>query len=530
MPKNYLIGIGGTGARVIEAAVNLCAAGFGPDSLSIFLVDPDAGNGNLTRTKSLITNYIKCRKNLTKGENTKIFKTDISIPPDEKGLVWEIFADTGATLSNFINYKNMMQNKKELSDFASVLFTDTELNTELNEGFRGHPSIGSVVMANPPQDEYPFKMLFDDLAGNKKPNDIRVFLVGSVFGGTGAAGFPTLGSKNILKYHSSAKLQENVSQILLGGALVLPYFSFELDAEAEAKENMFVTTNDFPIATKAALQYYNEKDLGFDQIYFIGDSLAQKVGKFGVGAKKQENLPHYIEVVSSLAAFDFYDQPEIKGEAEKMLFTAIRETDTVKWSDLPVSRDPDKIRGKQRDLKSLLTYMTVFAYSYLTYGKRILEAPHSVVKAYKETWYRENFDFSERDENDKEKDPRQKDNKNVLEDYTSFLSNFLFWITAMDDNSAKVELIDKSMLLSEDPEIGKAITLFNPENEVKKNTIGLLLKNERENKGNDFNNFKTRGLNAVTIRDKRIADAASKYLNIFYEGAKKYSELNYNVN
>ena len=66
MPKNYLIGIGGTGARVIEAAVNLCAAGFGPDELSIFLIDPDAGNGNLTRTKNLITNYIKCRKQLQK--------------------------------------------------------------------------------------------------------------------------------------------------------------------------------------------------------------------------------------------------------------------------------------------------------------------------------------------------------------------------------------------------------------------------------------------------------------------------------
>jgi hypothetical protein len=47
------------------------------------------------------------------------------------------------------------------------------------------------------------------------------------------------------------------------------------------------------------------------------------VGKFGVGAKKQENLPHYIEVVSSLAAFDFYEQPEIKEQADKMLFTAV---------------------------------------------------------------------------------------------------------------------------------------------------------------------------------------------------------------
>lgn len=529
MPKNYLIGIGGTGARVIEAAIHLCAAGYGPDELSLFLIDPDAGNGNLTRTKSLITDYIKCKKTLNKSENTKIFKTEIKIPPDEKGLVWEIFSDTGATLSNFINYKNMMQTKPELAEFASVLFTKNELTTELNEGFRGHPSIGSVVMSNPPQDRYPFKMLFDDLAGNKKPNDVRVFLVGSVFGGTGAAGFPTLGSKPLLKFHPAAKLQDNVSQILLGGALVLPYFSFDLDGEAEKNERMFVTTNDFPIATKAALQYYAEKDkgLGFDQIYFIGDSLAQKVGKFGVGSKKQENLPHYIEVVSSLAAFDFFEQPDVKGETEKMLFTAIRHTEKVGWSDLPVTRDPDKIRQKQMELKTLITNMTVFAFSFLTYGRKILATNHKDVK---ESWYRDYFRFNEKDEQEKIKDPRQKNSKEALDDFEKFLKNFIFWISALDDSSGKVELIDRKMLISKEPEVGKEPALINPEGETTRTHIGFLIKNEKENKGRDFNDFKIRGLNAVDLKDKKITDASSKFLNIFYEGSVKYSKLNYNIN
>ena len=526
MPKNYLIGIGGTGARVIEAAINLCAAGYGPDELSIFIVDPDAGNGNLTRTKTLITNYIKCRNSLQKSETTNIFKTNIKIPPDEKGLVWEIFAERGATLSNYINFKNMSQTRPELADFASVLFTETELNTELNEGFRGHPSIGSVVMANPSIDTYPFKMLFDDLAENKKANDVRVFFVGSVFGGTGAAGFPTLGSKQIMKFHPTAKLSDNVSQILMGGALVLPYFSFELDTEAEKSEKMFVNTNDFPIATKAALQYYNEKDLGFDQIYFIGDSLAQKVGKFGVGAKKQENLPHYIELVSSLAAFDFYDQAEIKGEPEKMLFTAIRESDKLKWTDLPITRNADKIRQKQHELKTLIANMAVFAYSYLTYGKKILTANHKDIK---DAWYLDCFKFNEKDEKDKVKDPRQNPNKEVLEDFEKFLHNFLFWIAAMDDNSGKVELIDKKMLFKDEPEVGKIMSLLDLENSANMTKIGLLIKNETS-KNADFNDFKTKGLNSVELKDKRITEASSKFLHLFYEGAVKFSRLNYNIN
>ncbi|MEJ7736776.1 MAG: hypothetical protein WKF97_05050 [Chitinophagaceae bacterium] len=527
MPKNYLIGIGGTGARVIEAAVHLCAAGFGPDELSIFLVDPDSGNGNLSRTKSLITNYIKCRKQLQKQAGSSIFNTDIKIPPDEKGLVWGIFPDKGATLANFINFKNMPQNNPELADFASVLFTHDELNTTLDMGFRGHPSIGAVVMADIPYNEYPFKLLFDDLANNKRANDIRVFLVGSVFGGTGAAGFPTLGSKQILKFHKLAKIEDNLSQILLGGALVLPYFSFELNADTSRTEKeMFVTTKDFPIATKAALQYYEEKDLGFDQIYFLGDSLAPKVGKFEFGAMKQLNMPHYIEVASSLAAFDFYEQPDIKGPAPQMLFTACRESEKLRWSDLPVTREALKIREKQMELKSLVTRMTVFCYSFLTYGKRILAANHRELK---EAWYVDYFKFNQRDEKDKLKDPRLGQSKEALDDFETFANSFLFWISAMDDNSGMVELIDRKMLVKGELDTGKKVSLIDPEQDNTKTNIGYLLKSEGSNKGRDFNDFIANGLNAVVL-DKKITDASSKYLNIFYEAAIKYCKANYNVN
>ena len=60
MPKNYLIGIGGTGARVIESFVYLCAAGYGPDNeVTIFFIDPDKANGNLERTTAVVDNYIR---------------------------------------------------------------------------------------------------------------------------------------------------------------------------------------------------------------------------------------------------------------------------------------------------------------------------------------------------------------------------------------------------------------------------------------------------------------------------------------
>lgn len=526
MPKNYLIGIGGTGARVIEATIHLCAAGYGPDELNVFLIDPDAGNGNLTRTKNLITSYVKCRNSLQKIDSAKIFKTDIKIPSDEKGLVWEIFSARGATLSNWINYENMIQNKPDLANLVSLLFTESELKTELNEGFRGHPAIGSVVMSDVQSEKHPFKGLFEDIDRCSKENDVRIFFAGSVFGGTGAAGFPTLGAKQVLKYNKLAVIGEGVSKVLLGGALVLPYFSFEPDKETEKKEHMFVTTNDFPIATKAALEYYNEKELGFDQIYLIGDSLNQKVGKFGVGADKQENQPHYIELVSSLAAFDFFEQPQIKGKSDRMYFTAIRENEMVGWSDLPISRNSGMINQKQTELKSLLTYLTIFAWTFLTFGNKTLSKNHSDIK---DAWYKDHFKFKEKNEDDKVKDPRQKENKVEIDSFESFLKSFLLWITSLDDNSGNIRFIDRSKLLNDKVGAVNEFSLIDPQGEVDKSNIGLLLKNDPGNKGLDFNSY-LKYLNSVELKDKMISKASMKFINIFYQAAVGFSKANYNVN
>ncbi|MBK9334945.1 MAG: hypothetical protein IPM96_21730 [Ignavibacteria bacterium] len=48
------------------------------------------------------------------------------------------------------------------------------MTTQLNEGFRGHPAIGSVVMTEIPDNELPFKMLWDEMS-DSKAFDIREY-------------------------------------------------------------------------------------------------------------------------------------------------------------------------------------------------------------------------------------------------------------------------------------------------------------------------------------------------------------------
>ena len=55
--KNFIIGIGGTGAKCLEHLIHCCSAGLGPEDLWIGMVDQDEANGNVNRTKILLNKY-----------------------------------------------------------------------------------------------------------------------------------------------------------------------------------------------------------------------------------------------------------------------------------------------------------------------------------------------------------------------------------------------------------------------------------------------------------------------------------------
>ncbi len=52
MPLLFLLAGGGTGAKVAEALVHLCATGMGPEHVHVLFVDADTTNGNLQRARA----------------------------------------------------------------------------------------------------------------------------------------------------------------------------------------------------------------------------------------------------------------------------------------------------------------------------------------------------------------------------------------------------------------------------------------------------------------------------------------------
>src|SRR5687768_3042836 len=57
MPINYIIAIGGTGARCLESVVYLAAMGLFENPLHLLMIDPDQDNGNVNRTRKVIPMY-----------------------------------------------------------------------------------------------------------------------------------------------------------------------------------------------------------------------------------------------------------------------------------------------------------------------------------------------------------------------------------------------------------------------------------------------------------------------------------------
>ena len=528
MPKNYYIGIGGTGARLAESLVHLCAAGLGPDQLTLFLIDPDQGNGNLARTTSLMDDYVRARSSFKDraGDDVVAFGTRLRLPETP---VWHVFDRREVRLSTHIGLPSIKQRNPALADFAKVLFSDDEMETPLDEGFRGHPNIGATVLSDVPSDTDPWRTFWQDVEEAQGPDDVNVFVSGSIFGGTGAAGIPTLGAPNVLKYDARASLGAG-SKIRLGAGLVLPYFTFSAGAVRDGDPQMFVTSADFPIATKAALAYYADKDLAYDDVYLLGDSLAQNVGRFSPGNQNQKNRPHYIELTGALAALDFFGSRPHGGPTT--YFHTARDNPRVEWDDLPVSRDADAVPARQAEVKERMASFAAFAYAVLGYGVPTLDRPIDEVS---DAWHADHF--APRNmigRRNKDKDPRQPADRQRIDAVAAYLARFVEWAATLDpvfesdETASHVKLFDGAQLMVQRDSDDDAVRVPNPEAVGKEHAIGTLLRSKTE--GHDFTAFKNVLLATDVVgQPTPSVENADVFVNLFYRAARRYAEGNYKL-
>ena len=294
MSKIYVFGIGGTGARVIRSLTMLLASGVklgeNIDTVIPVIIDQDRSNGDLTRTIALLKTYKSLHDQLKFGRNSKseFFKTNIDDLNTSFRMQVADVADKD--FQSYIKYLNLDTRNKAL---VSLLFSKKNLEAHMDVGFKGNPNMGSVVLNN-------FSTEADNDLGSileSFQSGDKIFIISSIFGGTGAAGFPLL--LKTLRQAQSSQLPSAalVANAPIGAITVLPYFGVQHDEDSEINMDSFMSK------AKAALSYYRD-NLNTDVLYYISDKLSKNYDNHD-GDSAQRNNAHCVEMVAALSIVDF---------------------------------------------------------------------------------------------------------------------------------------------------------------------------------------------------------------------------------
>jgi hypothetical protein len=467
MASLYIIAIGGTGAKCAEAIIHAVAAGlFTPKPLKdskikILFVDPDDANGNVTRAKKTLEIYQKCydlfKNSTVDDEQWQLPWMSMSIEDKD---IWSPFGAGNKTLGDFFNYPNYKDTP--IGHLFDVLYTQAERIDNLDEGFHGHPAVGSAVMSqiNFGQDPDLFwKAFIDEVIQDYDRGTPKIFLCGSIFGGTGASGFPTLGKL----IRNQLDLSRDPDKPKLGGLLMLPYFTYPVPPHQDQTE-IYADPKDFLLKSEAALQYYlGQSEETFNIIYLLGDNELVDMGKFKKGKADQLNKPHFLELYAALAARHFWLSDEIQTERGKVALMESDQPGVISWKDIP--KQEKNSLGNDIDAKDALIAMTRFAFGWTAGCAVDLQVAAAVgiekVKAGM-PWVADFFHTKRLFGEDKlpELDKKEKDKIQIIDNWCESFLSWLALIHYSQSSAARIKLFQANKFADPDGQIRKDITVF----------------------------------------------------------------------
>lgn len=347
MSKLFLFAVGGTGARVLRSFTMLLASGIegfeSPTEVVPIIIDHDRQCGDKKRTTRVLDEYYKIYQGLypngnTTSYNDHFFMTRIT-PLMKLGVTgapigadgdWCLdFGPTGSVkFSEFIGINDIEANPQlaetlgllhALYDTSSDTEPTAELNVNLNVGFKGKPNIGTVVF-----NELKGKREFRHFLAKCAPND-KVFIIGSLFGGTGSSGIPEI----VKAIRNSGAACAGVP---IGAALMLPYFGLEPNNHQNDGLNTgAIDPAMFNAKTKMALESYGVGGAhGFNRqvsVYYVGDEIKKTSNVYNEGADSQRNPAHVAEFIAAQAIIHFWLTP-VDGALQAFEFGTVNDGST----------------------------------------------------------------------------------------------------------------------------------------------------------------------------------------------------------
>jgi len=338
--KFFVIAIGGTGMRCLESFVHMCAIGmYDLQEIEILMLDTDYSNGNKSRVEELIAKYNSVKRDDSEGEsNAKTFFS-AKLNLYNFGTQYDLPGrDSYSTISGLASDLN-----NDNKDIASLFLDPGVQQFQLKEGYRAQTHLGSMLMyhgiveaaRNYSKDKQKAQKEADlcrfILKLAQAGDSARVFVFGSIFGGTGASSIPVIPTA----MRDAARLLGpntlDLKKVKFGSTLLTQYFSFPSASKSNMdKEKVIAKSELFALNCQAALQFYKDDPTVkayYKRFYHIGwpESMKFKIeyeGDVHTGGAVQKNDCHVVELLAASAAYDFfYSIPESFNNADaKYLF------------------------------------------------------------------------------------------------------------------------------------------------------------------------------------------------------------------
>ena len=390
--KLFVIGIGGTGMRCLESFVHMCAMGmFDNKEINILTLDTDQENGNLKRVWDLIDLYNRIKNptgNISdvggKPSANTFFSAKLNL-----SKFWPAYSG-GVNYQSLSNISIQNDQTKDNIDLASLFLDNVAQTFDLAHGYRAQTHFGSQLMyqsiveaaknvnskgsAALPQERELLKYV-EDLV--KLKSQARVFIFGSIFGGTGASSIPVIPTAfndafNILK---NLPIETKSTEAKFGASLLTEYFKFKspTDAQKKDKKNAVVADSSFfTLNSQAALQFY-QNDPTVKSTYKclynvgwpVGDVADFSKGKNEsetiTGGAAQKNPCHVTELLCAFATHDFFNRENFEeNEADYLFRTVVSENNSFNFDFQDFAGDSKKFKNALPGLYSIALLTLVF--------------------------------------------------------------------------------------------------------------------------------------------------------------------------
>ena len=368
---NYVVGIGGSGIRVLRAIIHNCAAGIiDVEKINILAIDADSESIVWETLQQEYEAYNKMRDvMLIKNESSNLFHTKIELL-NKKEILSPVEYE-----KNCRNLEMSLASNDELERIMKFFYTKEEREKDLKEGFFARPAIGCVFFSN--FKDKIFNTFLEkveyDIEQGKRTN---VVLIGSIFGGTGASGIPTIIKLIEERIQNSTKrnVPHNAIEYLnMGAVFMLPYFK----ASNCSEENAMIKMQNFWNTSKEAMEYFFEEKYlvpnkyqgsrSLQRLHLVGKEELDIVNFYAEGGKKQENKPHIAEEYGALAVRDFFRETSKENFDDQLKIMYWKVEKEIDWESLYFEKDnaEKSVRNRMGELAQFAAIYHVCIYRYI---------------------------------------------------------------------------------------------------------------------------------------------------------------------